>query len=379
MHAYAVRVVVGSASGRAERNQTWVNIELKDNLLEPLRQLKSLTLSFATKAEVCEEITGSRPKITRDGICWSSAQTVQKSRHHMEEAKGIVYHTRTCWNKNQGHHVVKKSSDLTVAWLRVLWASYGRGTRPICRSCHLIHLFWCVRVRETNGCIHMHLILYRRSMLGAKASLGDRYRRFLDSGDIEWAPREWNRFIQRLLTLTAASSDATLDSTCYRRVRLNITERRCEVPTQFPCCYLYRGKFSPSGRNDGFLWRPSRGLTRMGRMLRKYSYADYGDVRLCRQVTYLEACQTWQFIEYKSKREHRSNVVFSSIDTADTWLHQLVKMVAEDYLGLSSQLLQESQRGREVEGTDDLERGRISRDDELAWDPFEEDYCGMGM
>ena len=52
-----------------------------------------------------------------------------------------------------------------------------------------------------------------------------------------------------------------------------------------PFCYIFRGKFIPSGDSDGLLWKPSRGAVRVGkRLYRRSHYADYNGMKLRRQV-----------------------------------------------------------------------------------------------
>ncbi|PRP73586.1 hypothetical protein PROFUN_02595 [Planoprotostelium fungivorum] len=163
-------------------------------------------------------------------------------------------------------------------------------------------------------------------------SLGQRYRLFLTSGDIEWDNREWNSFVQRLLTLVSTPSSPILDAT-YRTTRLNILERGGEKSISYPCCYLYKGTFTPSANSDGYYWRPSRGVVKMGRMSRRYFYAQSGSVRIRRQISYL-ASYEWQFVEYRTQEQQSTNTLFSSIDSGCTQLIDLVTMVANDYLGI---------------------------------------------
>ncbi|PRP83634.1 hypothetical protein PROFUN_08360 [Planoprotostelium fungivorum] len=166
----------------------------------------------------------------------------------------------------------------------------------------------------------------------AATSLGDRYRIYLTSGDIEWDNREWTVFVQRLLTLVAFPS-GPIPETSYRSSRMKVFEDD-GTTIHFPCCYLYRGIFTPSANADGLYWKPSRGVVKMGRMLRRYSYAERGPEKMRRQVSYLETCDTWQFIEYRTKQQQTSGTLFSSIHTGETQLDLLVTMVAMDYLGI---------------------------------------------
>ncbi|PRP83438.1 hypothetical protein PROFUN_09211 [Planoprotostelium fungivorum] len=230
-----------------------------------------------------------------------------------------------------------------------------------------------VNVTEAVSVLETRLSAGGRVILYMALSLRQRYRNFLETGDMQWDSREWNLFVRRLLVLVASSAPSPLDN-MYRTTRFNVSEVDV-ASSSFSCCYLFRGQFIPSAKSDGYYWKPSRGVTNMGKMLRRYSYSEIGEIRLCRQVSYLEDSQTWQFIEYRPKQTPPPNSNLSSINPADTRLPDLVKLVADDYLQRSSTPRtavdnEDEAKEREREET----KVEVDGDDSTHWDPYLEDY-----
>merc|ERR1712072_625599 len=63
-------------------------------------------------------------------------------------------------------------------------------------------------------------------------------------------------------------------------------------------CYPFKGRFLPTGSADGSVWRSSQGSikTRSG-LVKRYFYCP--GTKVTRQVTWLDECERWCFVEYR--------------------------------------------------------------------------------
>lgn len=184
---------------------------------------------------------------------------------------------------------------------------------------------------------------------GSYMSLAGRYERFLQTGEMMWHQREWNEFIEQVLTLATESEN--LDEQLFQSYREvicgeSVVNRGSKVSNwhfpvkrredgqrsiaPVPFCYLYRGDFLPCADADGLFWKPSRGVVRVaGKLLRRQHYAEPKNVKLRRevmiviqivlykrscarekddqmltlaQISFLDPDSQWAFIEYRSSR-----------------------------------------------------------------------------
>ncbi|PRP88986.1 hypothetical protein PROFUN_02264 [Planoprotostelium fungivorum] len=139
-----------------------------------------------------------------------------------------------------------------------------------------------------------------RKMLGTnmKTATEDKYKQYTNGGLLILDQSEWTELIEEVLTFVSAQP--RIDPSLYRTRRALIREPDEDRVACLPICYLYRGQFTPSGEEDGYYWKPSRGPTKMGQnLLRRYFYARGSKLRLCRSVSYLVSDPNWCLVEYR--------------------------------------------------------------------------------
>ncbi|PRP79194.1 hypothetical protein PROFUN_13074 [Planoprotostelium fungivorum] len=130
----------------------------------------------------------------------------------------------------------------------------------------------------------------RRQVVYRNMPTSEKYRNFLLTGAIQWDLKEWDEFVEELLTWIEIHPPPA---------NLYLTQH----PLLFglPFCFLFFGRYTPSSKADGLFWKPSRGSIRKGkRLLRRYHYAQYNGTKMRRQVSFLEGNKEWCFVEYSA-------------------------------------------------------------------------------
>ncbi|PRP86746.1 RNA-binding protein 45-like [Planoprotostelium fungivorum] len=101
-----------------------------------------------------------------------------------------------------------------------------------------------------------------------------------------WTRSGWDDFIVSCLRFIKRHPSYASD------VRLFVPKR--------VLCYAYDGEFLPSGIEDGYVWKSSKGAVAIGGSMRRYSYVTTSDgIRLKRMVHWLQGQETLCIVEYR--------------------------------------------------------------------------------
>eukprot|EP01117_Protostelium_nocturnum_P018216 TRINITY_DN757_c0_g1_i1.p1 TRINITY_DN757_c0_g1~~TRINITY_DN757_c0_g1_i1.p1 ORF type:complete len:344 (-),score=79.23 TRINITY_DN757_c0_g1_i1:241-1272(-) len=139
-----------------------------------------------------------------------------------------------------------------------------------------------------------------------------------------WDQKEWNQFVEMLLEWVNAENPTDPRIYC---------KERAEIPIHFQgtLCYIYKGKFLPSGNKDGLYWRPSQGATPTGnRMLKRYFYSKTkGGDRIKRQLSCLEGAGNWWFVDYRVG--HLGATISNEIQTPNSTSWNLIVSKVQEF------------------------------------------------
>eukprot|EP01117_Protostelium_nocturnum_P013171 TRINITY_DN48_c0_g1_i1.p1 TRINITY_DN48_c0_g1~~TRINITY_DN48_c0_g1_i1.p1 ORF type:complete len:251 (+),score=76.86 TRINITY_DN48_c0_g1_i1:140-892(+) len=147
---------------------------------------------------------------------------------------------------------------------------------------------------------------------------------------IRWERKEWNVFIE--LCLEFFAKETTEGSLFLHSQRLLFPKEKDGI-----FGYFFKGKFLPSGNQDGLYWRPSQGVALKGSKLHKrYFYARLEDEQMIkRQVTWIADLPNYCFVEYR--RNYDGDVQLSDLCGPPTldWM-SLMAHVLQFHNGLLS-------------------------------------------
>ncbi|PRP89288.1 hypothetical protein PROFUN_02162 [Planoprotostelium fungivorum] len=161
--------------------------------------------------------------------------------------------------------------------------------------------------------------------------LTSKYELLLQGGDIEWEVKEWNLLVE---TILHDVQSRVPPSNSYSTSRILIYRESDTVEDFQPVCFLYRGRFLPSGETDGLVWKPSRGAVMVGGTLwRRYHYATFKGEKFKRQVSFLNPESEWCIVEYAKTNSSTTVIRLSELKILpDCDFRLIVTMVARNLI-----------------------------------------------
>eukprot|EP01114_Cavostelium_apophysatum_P016032 TRINITY_DN4494_c0_g1_i3.p1 TRINITY_DN4494_c0_g1~~TRINITY_DN4494_c0_g1_i3.p1 ORF type:complete len:585 (-),score=118.22 TRINITY_DN4494_c0_g1_i3:64-1818(-) len=133
--------------------------------------------------------------------------------------------------------------------------------------------------------------------------------------------KEWIQFVSRVLTFLH-DTDPPESSHLYETKRQQLPSTFLENLNGI-FCYVFKGKFLPSGAEDGLTWRPSQGAKPSGEnLMKRYFYCNENAVKVKRQVI-------WRKDDYRHST--KGQFALSAVQTPPNFRLDILSRLAEQH------------------------------------------------